>query len=190
MFFINFVNVEWSMFEVSNIVGLFFNFCFCVVWLSVVCKCFVKLGLIFVDFLFDVCIVWCNICFSLGMSVIIGNLGFILLIFWIIKCFNEIWIVVVNMLGFWFLFEYLVNVWIMVLIFLIGIVLLSKFCSIFMMVLSGSWLGIKFFINFGVDCLSILMRFCIFLWLISCEVLFVRSWLRCVVRMVEELIMV
>lgn len=170
--------------------GFFFNFCFWVVWFSVICSFFVSFGLIFVDLLFEVCIVWCKICFSFGIKVIIGNLGFILLIFWIISCLSEMCIVVVKMLGFWFLFVYFERVCIMVWILWIGIVLCSKFCRILIMIFSESWFGIKFFISLGVECESIFSRFWIFLWLISCVVLLVSSWLRWVVSIVEELIMV
>lgn len=151
------------MFDVSNIVGLFVNFCCCFVCCNDCCKCLVKLGLIFVLLFLFVCNDWCNICFNFGVSVMIGNFWLLLLIFCIMRCFREICIVEISMLGFWFFGVYFVSVCIMVCMLWIGMFLYSRVCNIFIMVDSDIRFGIRFLISLGLCLVSIFSSCCIFL---------------------------
>lgn len=183
-------NIVCNIFDVNSIEGLLVIFWFWCVLFNDCWSCFVRFGLILVFLLFVFWSDWCNICFNLGVKVMIGIFEDILMVFWMISLCSEICIVVVSILGFWLCGLYLIRVCIIECILWIVIFLFSKFCSIFMIVVSGNMLGISFLIKWGWFFVNIFNKFCIFLWLSSNVVLLVSNWLIWVVIIVVELIMV
>lgn len=98
-------NIGLMFVDISNMVGLFCNFCFCVVFEIDCCNFFVSFGFIIVLFVllleFSVCCIVCsNNCFNFGWSVIIGSLWFMSYMVWMIMWDNEIFVVDVSVLVF------------------------------------------------------------------------------------------
>lgn len=136
------------------------------------------------------CVDFCKMCFSCGLRVNIGSFVDMLVIFCMMKWFSVLCMVVVSIDGFWLLGVFFISVLMILCSWWIGMCLISRFCSICIIVDSGSDLGVRFFISLGVFLLRLVSSCCIFLWFSSFGVCL---WIRCdrwVVIMVVGLIMV